>query len=140
MITPWPLNGSATATTSPFFMMIPYPSSSPSPINATAANENPIDVTPTIVTGVAVGALGVGSVLFLLQYLKKAKVTQARVEEENKGKEEKEETQKTEVQMPDALTYLCINTVDLDDVTFLLTLFKKRFQVIDRSVNLTATS
>lgn len=118
-------------------------------MNDTAAeNENPIDVTPTVVTGVAVGALGIGSVLFFLQYLKKAKVptTQAKAEEAKEEEEkeeekgEKEENQKTEVQMPDALTYLCINTVDLEDVTFLLTLFKKRFHVIDRSVNLTATS
>ena len=124
-------------------MMIPYPSSSPLPFNATAAaaNENPIDVTPTIVTGVAVGALGVASVLFLLQYLKKAKApsTEAKVEEEEKEENKgKEGIQEIEVQMPDALTYLCINTVDLEDVTFLLTLFKKRFHVIDRSVNLTA--
>ena len=120
-------------------MMIPYPSSSPLPFNATAAAANPIDVTPTVVTGVAVGALGVGSVLFLLQYLKKAKVptTEAKAEEEEE-KEGKEGIQEIEVQMPDALTYLCINTADLEDVTFLLTLFKKRFHVIDRSVNLTA--
>ena len=117
--------------------MIPYPSSSPAPINATAENENPIDVTPTIVTGVAVGALGIGSIAVLFQYLRRA----PKASEQNKEKEEnkgKEGIQEIEVQMPDALTYLCINTVDLEDVTFLLTLFKKRFQVIDRSVNMTA--
>jgi hypothetical protein len=77
-----------------------------------------------------VGTLGVGSVLFLLQYLKKA--PKPTINAEEKREEEEEEV---EVQMPDALTYFCINTVDLEDVTFLLTLFKKRFQIIP--VNMT---
>ena len=122
--------------------MIPYPSSSPLPINATAAAANPFDATATIVTGVAVGALGIGSIAVLFQHLKRQSkpASEEKKEEKKEEKEEKEENQKTEVQMPDALTYLCINTVDLEDVTFLLTLFKKRFHVIDRSVNMTATS
>ena len=110
-------------------MMIPYPSSSPVPFNESAIAVATIDVTPTIVTGVAVGALGVGSLLFLLQYLKKLNVPKAREKQE-----EDNQTQEEEVTMPDALTYLCIHTVDLEDVTFLLTLFKKRFLVIDRQI------
>jgi hypothetical protein len=117
-------------------MMIPYASSSPLPFNGTATATAPIDVTPTVVTGVAVGALGVGSVLFLLQYLKKAPKPTIKAEEKREEKEEEE----VEVNMPDALTYLCINTADLEDVTFLLNLFRKRYHLIDRSVNLTATS
>ena len=109
--------------------MIRYPSSSPLPINGSATA--PIDVTPTVVTGVAVGALGVGSVLFLLQYLKKA--PKPTIKEEEKREEEKGEV---DIHMPDALTYLCINTADLEDVTFLLNLFRKRYHLIP--VNVTA--
>jgi hypothetical protein len=121
--------------------MIPYASSSPLPFNVTAAAvAAPIDVTPTVVTGVAVGALGVGSVFFLLQYLKKLKVPQAKAGGPDKQEENQTQEEEVEVHMPDALTYFCINTADLEDVTFLLNLFRKRYHLIDRSVNLTATS
>jgi len=122
--------------------MIPYPSTSPLPfsINGSAIAAATVDVTPTVVTGVAVGALGVGSILFLLQYVKKLKVPQAKAGGPDKQEENQTQEEEVEVNMPDALTYLCINTADLEDVTFLLTLFKKRFHLIDRSVNLTATS
>jgi hypothetical protein len=85
-----------------------------------------------IVTGVAVGVMGVGSVAILFQHLKREPKASEQTEEE---KDEKEEV---EVNMPDALTYLCINTADLEDVAFLLTLFSKRFHVIDAPVNMTA--
>jgi len=82
-----------------------------------------------------VGALGVGSILFLLQYLNKLKPPKPalKAEEEDKDKKEKGEV---EVHMPDALTYLCINTADLEDVTFLLNLFRKRYHLIP--INMTA--
>jgi hypothetical protein len=85
-----------------------------------------------IVTGVAVGAMGVASVAILFQHLKREPKASEQTEEE---KDEKEEV---EVNMPVALTYLCINTADLEDVAFLLTLFSKRFHVIDEPVNMTA--
>jgi hypothetical protein len=139
MITPWPLqqNGSVSPSTSPLFMMIPYPSSSPLPFNVTAAATAPIDVTPMVVTGVAVGALGVGSVLFLLQYLKKAPKPTIKAEEKREEEKDKQEKGEVEVHMPDALTYLCINTADLEDVTFLLNLFRKQFRLVP--VNVTAS-
>jgi hypothetical protein len=118
--------------------MIPYLSSSPLPFNATAENENPFDATATIVTGVAVGAMGVGSVAILFQHLRRAPKASDKKEEEKQEKEEKEEKEETEIQMPDALTYLCINTVDLEDVTFLLNLFRKRYHLIETPANLTA--
>ena len=113
--------------------MIPYPSSSHVPvlINESAAAATPLEVAGTVIGGVAIGALGIGSIAVLFQHLKRAPKLSDRKEEEKKDKEE------VEVHMPDALTYLCINTADLEDVTFLLTIFKKRFHVIDAPVNVT---
>jgi hypothetical protein len=135
LITPWPTNGSATASTSPFFMMIPYPSLSPLPIliNGTATTDS-FDLTAMIVTGVAVGTMGIGSVALLFQYINPPQKAKEAKQEANQEEIQKE-IQITEVNMPDPLTYLCINTADLEDVTFLLTTFRKRFQVL--SPNLT---
>jgi hypothetical protein len=119
-------------------MMIPYPSLSPLPIliNGTATTDS-FDLTAMIVTGVAVGTMGIGSVALLFQYLKpppKAKIDDNANQDANQDEIQKE-IQITEVQMPDPLIYLCINTADLEDVTFLLTTFRKRFQLL--SPNLT---
>jgi hypothetical protein len=84
-----------------------------------------------IVTGVAVGVMGVGSVAILFQHLKREPKASEQTEEEKGEKEE------VEVNMPDALTYLCINTADLEDVTFLLTLFSKRFRLVSGPINVT---
>jgi hypothetical protein len=124
MITPWPTNGSATPSTSPFFMMIPYPSSSPIPIvvNGTDTVE-PADRIATIVTSVAVGTMGVTAVVALIQYLK--------VRSPAKQEEVREvEQQIPEIKVEPAETYICINTVDLEEITQILTTFKKRFHVM----------
>jgi hypothetical protein len=88
-----------------------------------------------IVTGVAVGAMGIGSVALLFHYIKPPPKAKDNASQEENQEEIQKEIQITEVQMPDPLTYLCINTADLEDVTFLLTTFRKRFQLL--SPNLT---
>ena len=124
-------------------MMIPYPSLSPLPflVNGVAAS-GPLDTTAIVITGVAIGALGIGSAALLFQYLKPPPKAKEDDKKENKQanqdanqEEMQKEIQVTEVNMPDPLTYLCINTADLEDVTFLLTTFRKRFQLL--SPNLT---
>lgn len=116
-------------------MMIPYPSLSSLPflVNGTAAS-GPFDTTAIVITGVAIGALGIGSAALLFQYLKPPPKAKEANQDANQEEIQKD-IQITEVNMPDPLTYLCINTVDLEDVTFLLTTFRKRFQVL--SPNLT---
>ena len=76
--------------------------------------------------------MGVASVAILFQHLKREPKASEQTEEE---KDEKEEV---DVRMPDALTYLCINTVDLEDVTFLLTTFRKQFRLVPGPINMTA--
>ena len=112
-------------------MMIRYPSSSPAPVNTTAAAANPFDTTATIVGSVALGALGISSVAVLFQFLKKVPQAPPAKEEELPKEQPKE-------QMPDSLTYLCINTADLEDVKLLLHAFNKQFHILPKSVNLTA--
>jgi len=109
-------------------MMIPYPSLSPIPalVNGTSATDS-FDPTATIVTGVAVGALGIGSVAVLFQYLK---ATPKETSKPDTEEEDQIQLENTEVQMPDAVTYLCINTADLEDIKLILTAFKKRFHVM----------
>ena len=125
--------------------MVPYASSSPIPLNGTAAATSQMDVTAMAITGVAVGALGLGSVAVLFQYLKpQPKVNEEEDKENQEASQEanqadiQKEIQITEVQMPDPLTYLCINTVDLEDIALILTAFKKRFQVISIPPHITA--
>jgi len=63
--------------------------------------------------------------------MKRAKGPELERKKEEENQEEKqEEKQEEQVQMPDALTYLCINTADLEDVSLVLTAFKKRFYVV----------
>jgi hypothetical protein len=127
MITPWPTNGSATPSTSPFFMMVPYPSVSPIPI-VVNGTDTAADRTAIIVTSVAVGALGITSVVALFQYLKVRSPSQ-QIHEKSQELEIAEQ-QVPEIKVEPAETYICINTVDLEEITQILTTFKKRFHVI----------
>jgi hypothetical protein len=108
-------------------MMIPYPSVSPIPIvvNGTGAAEV-IDRTATIVTSVAVGALGITSVAVLIQYLK-VKTPSPQIQELH---EKSQELEIPEIKVDPAETYICVNTVDLEEITQILTTFKKRFHVM----------
>jgi hypothetical protein len=67
--------------------------------------------------------MGVTAVVALIQYLK--------VRSPAKQEEVREvEQQIPEIKVEPAETYICINTVDLEEITQILTTFKKRFHVM----------
>jgi len=128
-------------------MMIPYPSSSPIPVNSTADASSFTDITGTIVGSVAIGALGVGTVFAVFQYMR-VKPSPTKIEEKADQQEPKQHVSEQQVQErqgpeqepaqripeikidPDELSYLCVNTADLEEIIQILTTFKKRFHVI----------
>jgi hypothetical protein len=133
MTTPWPTNGSFTPSSSPLFMMIPYPSSSPSGAPNATFVELPVDATATIVAGTAIGALGIGGLFVAAQYLKPQRNERRRAEDEGKDEEEKdkEEDETTAgIRLGEGLSYVCVATADLEEVVRLLTVFQKRFHVL----------
>jgi hypothetical protein len=102
-------------------MMIPYPSVSPIPI-VVNGTDTAADRTAIIVTSVAVGALGLTSVAVLIQYFK-VRLPPSKIQEEDQ--------QIPEIKIdPQELSYICVNTVDLEEITQILTTFKKRFHVM----------
>jgi hypothetical protein len=124
-------------------MMIPYPSSSPIPVNSTAEAGSFTDITGTIVGSVAIGALGVGTVFAVFQYMKTKSPQKSDGQElprqESNPQEPtslerstlQEPAQVPEIKVdPEELSYLCVNTADLEEITQILATFKKRFHVI----------
>ena len=108
--------------------MIPYPSSSPVPLNSTAGGTGSVDVPGTAIAGVAIGALGIGTVFAVFQYMRvKPSAAKNHTDEESRT----EEPEPPEIKIvPQELSYICINTVDLEEITQILTQSGKRFQVI----------
>lgn len=125
--------------------MIPYPSSSPSGAPNVTYIESPADRTATIVGGTAIGALGIGGAFAIVQYLQqKRSRTERRRREEKEEAEEAEEEETDEangaenkqmeavgIRLEEGLSYVCVATGDLEDVVRLLTVFHKRFHVLE---------
>ena len=120
-------------------MMIPYPSSSPSGAPNVTYIESPADRTATIVGGTAIGALGIGGAFAIVQYLQQKRSRTERRRREEKEEEETEEANGAEnkqtkavgIRLGEGLSYLCVATADLEDVVRLLTVFQKRFHVLE---------
>ena len=106
-------------------MMIPYPSSSPAPINVTVY-EAPADVVGLAVGGTAIAALGMGSAFLLYQYV--------RPRNTSKEKEQTtiliEEVEEVIVQPQDGLAHICVNPSELEDIKQILMTHRKAFQVL----------
>ena len=102
--------------------MIPYPSSSPKPINVTYVTPAN-DITGTIVGGTAVGALGIGSAYVLLRYLRPRKKQQQILEEELTAV-----TVGTE-----NVTHLCVNSSELEEIKQILNRHNKRWMVLEQN-------
>jgi hypothetical protein len=176
MITPWPTNGSASASTSPLFMMVPYPSSSNLPINVTVYNE-PDDNTGAIVGGMAIGALTVSSLFFLYNYLQPKqiqKLNEENVESKEKidriekieivddeekvenadnkdmvnnvdivenieilsnipkrGGNESKHSTAVKIELNKGLSYICVDTNDLEIIKQILIINGKRFRILE---------
>jgi hypothetical protein len=125
MITPWPSNGSASASTSPLFMMIPYPSSSPLPVNVTVINE-PFDVIGTVVSGIAIGTLSISSLFLLYQYLKSRQISKGN---DNKNKED--DPTSIKIRLNNGLSYICVDSNEIEDIKKLLIINSVRFRIIN---------
>ena len=120
--------------------MIPYPSSSPSGAPNATYIESPADRTATIVGGTAIGALGFGGAFAIVQYLqqkrsrterrRRAEKEEAEEAEEANGAENKQ-TKAVGIRLGEGLSYVCVVTADLEDVVRLLTVFQKRFHVLE---------
>jgi len=80
-----------------------------------------------IVGGVAIGVMSIGLIGLLIQYMKPMQKRQS-TGSETVTNEDSERT--LDVQIPANLIYLCIHAADLEDITQLLTTFKKQFHVI----------
>ena len=138
LITPWPTNGSATPSTSPFFMMIPYPSSSPKPVNATFLNVPAEDIAGIAIGATAVGALTIGSGFLLLRSLNPPRrVTRQEQQEQSEEQELQLELelelqrQRQQQEQPgdEEVTYICVNSSELEEIKQLLVANRKRFMV-----------
>jgi len=125
MITPWPSNGSASASTSPLFMMIPYPSSSPLPVNVTVINE-PFDIVGTVVSGIAIGTLSISSLFLLYQYLKSRQISKG---SDNKNKED--DPTSIKIRLNNGLSYICVDSNEIEDIKKLLIINSVRFRIIN---------
>jgi len=98
-------------------MMIPYPSSSSTPVNKTVLTES-IDSVGIAVGGAAVGALTLGTGFLILRSLRK--VTQS----------EQPSEQPTEQQSNnEEVAYICVNSSELEEIKQLLVVNQKRFIV-----------
>jgi len=111
MIIPYPSNGSSSASNTPLFMMIPYPSVTPV-INHTYYTLP--DYSGTILAGVGVAMLGLTVVAVgVFQFLKPR--PPPRVRRQQASDKEK--------------THIVISTSDFEEVAQLLNIHQKEFSV-----------
>jgi hypothetical protein len=134
MMTAWPSQGTASSSTTPLFMMIPYPSSSPKPINITRTGDSN-DIIGTIVGGTAVGAIGIGSAYMLLKYLRPKKKQQQNQEQEQEqqGQEGQEEATTVKIGdgLPDNVAHICVSSAELEEIKQILMTHRKPFRVLN---------
>jgi len=135
MFTPWPTNGSFTPSSSPLFMMIPYPSTSPAAQNVTYVND-PVNTVAAAVGGTALGAVAIASMVALAQSMKsRGKRGDAKKAGDAKEREEAEDAKENTtvgIRLGEELSYICVNTSDLNDVVRLLAQFNIRFHLPSR--------
>jgi hypothetical protein len=104
----------------------------------------PIDATGSIIGGTAIGALGVGGLFALAQYMKLSKkekqaqdTTEDRTQDKAQDKAQDKPNEDTEpedtsirIRLNEGLSYLCVNTSDLEFIKVLLTEFRTRYHVL----------
>jgi H+/gluconate symporter-like permease len=82
--------------------------------------------------GTAVGVLSIGAILGLVKYLKRGQKKQEQQNSEEQ-QEQQEEKKLADVVLPvqTDVAYLCVASSDLEDIQRILTIFKKRFVVLN---------
>lgn len=112
-------------------MRVPFPSSSPAAQNVTYIND-PVNTVAAAVGGTAIGAVVIASMVALAQSMKTrgedAKKAEGAEEEAEEGEAEGNTT--VRIRLGEGMSYLCVNTSDLDDVVRLLAQFQKQFRVL----------
>jgi len=116
----------ATSSTTPLFMMIPYPSSSSIPINITRTGDSN-DVIGTIVGGTAVGAIGIGSAYMLFKYLRPKRKQQNQIQEQ----QEQQESTTIKIGLPDNVAHICVSSAELEEIKQILMIHRKPFRVLN---------
>jgi hypothetical protein len=114
-------------------MRVPFPSSSPAAQNVTYIND-PVNTVAAAVGGTAIGAVVIASMVALAQSMK----TRGEDAKKAEGAEEAEEAEEGEaegnttvrIRLGEGMSYICVNTSDLDDVVRLLAQFQKQFRVL----------
>lgn len=76
----------------------------------------------------AVGTLGVTAVFSLFQYLK-MRPPAAKNQKEQESRTEEPALPEIKI-VPQELSYICVNTTDLEEITQLLTQLRKRYHVL----------
>ncbi len=122
-ITRYPSNATASASTSPFFMMIPYASSTPSsaPVSNQTLVTEPVDIRGIAIGSTVISLAGIGSILALYRYMRSLKGE----------KRTMQEPEVVIVQPEDKLAHICVNPADLLEITQLLQSLRKEFTVIE---------
>jgi hypothetical protein len=114
-------------------MMIPYPSTSPAAQNVTYIND-PVNTVAAAVGGTALGAVGIASMVALAQLMKsrgkRGDAKKAGDAEEREEAEDAKENTTVGIRLGEELSYICVNTSDLNDVVRLLARFQKQFRVL----------
>jgi hypothetical protein len=109
-------------------MMIPYSSVSPKPVNATTSVNIPTDIAGIAIGATAIGALTLGSGFLILRSLNPPpRATNRELEEP----EEQPEPEQQPTQQPgdEEVTYICVNSSELEEIKQLLVANRKRFIV-----------
>jgi hypothetical protein len=108
-------------------MMIPYASTTPSlpPISNQTLITPPVDITGIAIGSTVIGLAGIGGILALLHYMRPLL--------EKAKPQEKQEPDLVIVQPDpyDKLAHICVDPVDLLEITQLLQSLKKEFIVIE---------
>ena len=128
-MTRYPSNATASASTSPFFMMIPYASTTPSsaPVSNQTLLTPPLDITGIAIGSTVIGLAGIGGLLALLHYMRPLL---------ERAKDHKNQSQEPDVVIVqpdpyDKLAHICVDPADLLEITQFLQSLKKEFIVIE---------
>lgn len=109
--------------------MIPYPSVSPKPVNATTGANVPTDIAGIAIGATAIGALTLGSGFLILRSLNPPPRATNRELEEPEQPEPEQEQQPTQQPGDEEVTYICVNSSELEEIKQLLVANRKRFIV-----------
>jgi hypothetical protein len=113
-------------------MMIPYASTTPSsaPVSNQTLITAPIDITGIAIGSTVIGLAGIGGILALLRYMRPL-LDKAKNHKNHKNQGQDPEDVIVQPDPYDKLAHICVDPVDLLEITQLLQSLKKEFIVIE---------